>query len=144
MRVSAQRTGRLSRMASQPTMNSSGDSTPLAPKPPPTSPATTRTADGPRPKVVSRAVLLTETPWVETVKVSRSPSHSAAQARPSMGAGATRWLTMRCDTTTSAPAKRSSTGGRSSRATTLVPCSGNSRVVSLADSSTSTTTGRGS
>ena len=57
--------------------------------------------------------------------MSRSPSHTAAHVRPSIGVGATRWQTIDSLTITSAPSNNPSTGGVLSAAITLLGDSGN-------------------
>ena len=143
-RVSTQRTGRPSLRASQATMTSSGYEPILAPNPPPTSGAMTRTCSGARPR---RAAMASLVPWAVCVLEycsSRPSFHSAAAARTSSGQGATRWLTMRWRTTTSQPSKSDSSRPKASSKVTLVPASGKSRTDWAADSSRFITTGRGS
>ena len=63
-RVSTQRTGRSSLRASQATRISSGYGPILAPKPPPTSGATTRTWSASSPSRATRASFTPWAPWV--------------------------------------------------------------------------------
>jgi hypothetical protein len=68
-------------------------------------------------------------PWFGIHAVSRPSSpQAAAAARVSIGAGATRWLTIVRETTTSHPSNRSSARAEASPivAATLVPAAGNS------------------
>ncbi len=104
VRVSVQRTGRPQRRASQPSTRSSGCPPILAPNPPPTSGATTRTLASSSPYVDANA---NRSPWafcVEHHSTRRPSTHAAAADRPSSGAAARRWFTIRWRTTTSHPA----------------------------------------
>jgi hypothetical protein len=68
-------------------------------------------------------------PWFGIHAVSRPSSpQAAAAARVSIGAGATRWLTIVRETTTSHPSNRSAASVERSpnEAATLVPAAGNS------------------
>ena len=68
-------------------------------------------------------------PWFGIHAVSRPSSpQDAAAARVSIGAGATRWLTIVRETTTSHPSNRSAARAEASPmvAATLVPAAGNS------------------
>ena len=74
----------------------------------------------------------------------RSPSQTAAQVRPSIGVGATRWFTTDSLTTTSAPSKSPSMGGVLSSAITLLGDSGNITTSFASDVSWSSTAGSAS
>ncbi len=68
-------------------------------------------------------------PWFGIQAVHRpSAPQAAAAARTSIGAGATRWLTIVRETTTSQPSNRSAARAAASPmvAATLVPAAGNS------------------
>ena len=82
-------------------------------------------------------------PWVGIHAVSRPSSHSAAAARVSIGAGATLWLTMVRETTTSQSANRSafSAAGSPKVAATLLPAAGNSTAAPGSSASVISTTG---
>ena len=84
-------------------------------------------------------------PWFGIHAVSRPPgSQAAAAARVSIGAGATRWLRIVRETTTSQPSNRSafSAAGSPKVAATLLPTAGNSTADSgRAASAMSTTAG---
>ena len=96
LRVSVQRTALPVSRASQPTRMSSVESV-LAPKPPPTSRAITRTSDGSSPSARGEPVA------VRVRRLGREPDvaggrprrRRAADERGSSGAGAIRWLTTR-------------------------------------------------
>ena len=68
------------------------DGTILAPKPPPTSGATTRTAPGSSPTAPATASRASCAFWVLAHTVSRPSAQRAAAARTSSGTGATRWF----------------------------------------------------
>jgi len=128
-RVSAQRAGRPSRPATQHTTACSGSAPNLAPNAPPTSGVMTRIASWSIPSMPASALRVPCAPWFGIHAVSRpSASQTAAAARVSIGAGATRWLTMVRETTTSQPANRSSfsVAGSPKVAATLLPTAGNS------------------
>ena len=92
LRVSVQRIGLPVARATQPTSTSS-TAIPLAPNPPPTSGATTRTFSGSRPSSTPRTILS----WwgvcelIHSVSRPSSP-HCAALERGSIGHAASRWL----------------------------------------------------
>ena len=143
--VSAQRAGRPSRLATQHTSACSGSAPNLAPNAPPTSRVMTRIASGSIPSMPASALLVPCAPWLGIHAVSRpSASHRAAAARVSIGAGATRWLRMVRETTTSHPSNRSafSASGSPNVAATLVPAAGKSTAADGPSASAmSTTTG---
>ena len=83
-------------------------------------------------------------PWFGTHAVSRpSGPQAAAAARTSIGAGATRWLAIVRETTTSqSPNKSASSPAASPNvAATLVPAAGNSTAAPVAVASPMSTTG---
>ena len=89
-------------------------------------------------------------PWfgIHAVSLPSAPQ-AAAAARVSIGAGATRWLAMVRETTTSQPSNRSAARAAASPkvAATLVPAPGNSTAVrpgTAAASAMSTTGGSAS
>src|SRR5207248_10045607 len=81
--------------------------------------------------------------WVDAWNVMRPLSHSAAAQRGSIGVAQTRWLTMRCFTTVSAPSKTSATDPNWRSTATLVPASGNNSVSFFSAASIVLTAGRG-
>ncbi len=81
--------------------------------------------------------------WVDTQKVSRSPSQRAIAPRTSIGHGATRGLRVRCRTTTSQVSGACPPLCDTSKAT-FEPTSGNSRTSPSTAWTGSTTTGSGS
>ena len=86
-------------------------------------------------------------PWFGIHAVSRPSSpQTATAARGSIGAGATRWLTIVRVTTTSQPSNRSALSAAASpkEAATLVPASGNRTTPPSAASAMSITGGSGS
>ena len=108
LRVSAQRAGRPSRRAAQQTTACSGSAPNLAPNAPPTSGVMIRRLAGSIASILARAPRVPCAPWFGIQAVSRPSSpQAAAAARVSIGAGATRWLTMVRLTTTSQPSNRS-------------------------------------
>src|SRR5262245_60136982 len=143
LRLSVQRTGRARlapasprRRASQQTRISSTASI-LAPKPPPTSGAITRTCDGSRPSTPDRIIRSWCGVCVQSQAVSRPSSPTSAAAdRGSSGHGAILWLTSVPETTASQPSKSlSSCSGEPERPATLVPTPGKSSTSSFAASS---------
>ena len=79
--------------------------------------------------MAARAARVPCAPWLGIHAVSRpSPPQTAAAARVSMGAGATRWFAIVRLTTASQPSNRlaSKLAGSPNVAATLVPASGNS------------------
>ena len=129
LRVSVQRAGRPSSLATQQTTACSGSAPNLAPNAPPTSGVMIRSWDRSMPSMPARAARVPCAPWFGIQAVSRpSAPQAAAAARVSIGAGATRWLTIVRETTTSHPSKRSATRAEASPmvAATLVPAAGNS------------------
>jgi len=147
-RVSVQRAGRPSRRATQHTTACSGSAPNLAPKAPPTSGVMIRMPAWSIPSMPARAARVPCAPWFGIHAVSRpSAPQTAAAARVSIGAGATRWLAIVRETTTSHPSNRSAAmAARSPKeAATLVPAAGNSRgEPSVAASVMSITGGSGS
>ena len=147
-RVSAQRAGRPSCRATQQTTACSGSAPNLAPNAPPTSGVMIRRLDGSIASIAARTLRVSWAPWFGIQAVSRPSSpQAAAAARVSIGAGATRWLTMVRLTTTSQPSNRSGWSAAASPkvAVTFVPASGNSRPREpSAASAGSTTAGSGS
>ena len=135
LRVSVQRTGRPSLRASQTTSTSSTLSI-FAPKPPPTSGATTRICSGSSPSVPASTIRSWCGVCVESQAVRRPSSPTVAAAeRGSSGHGAMRWLTSVPETTTSHPSKSfSSCSGEPERAATFVPASGKRSTSSFAAS----------
>ena len=116
----------------------------LAPKPPPTSGATTRIASGGSPMAV-RISRESWAFWVDVQTVSFPSFQTAAVARPSIGRQATRWLTTSPSTMTSHPSKmESSPMGRAPVTHTLVPASGYSSDSSVSAASMAVTAGSGS
>jgi hypothetical protein len=113
LRVSTQRTGRPVCLAAQATTSASRSTPILAPKPPPTSGATTRTAPGSRPSFPAAAPRAIWAFCVLSQSVSRSSAHTAAADRTSSGTAASRWLVMVRSTTTSQPSNRAGSGSRS-------------------------------
>ena len=101
LRVSCQRAARPSRLATQATSTSGGDSPRFAPKEPPTSGTMTRTRSGSRPKIRASPSRTMWALWVVDHWVSRPSSQRATAPRPSIGQGASRLLTSRWETTTS-------------------------------------------
>jgi hypothetical protein len=103
---------------------------------------------GSRASIAASAPRVPWAPWFGIQAVSRPSSpHAAAAARVSIGAGATRWLTMARLTTTSHPSNRSAWNAAASPkvAVTFVPASGNRRLGgSSAAAAMSTTAGSGS
>ncbi len=144
-RLSFQRAGRPSTPATQPTAACSGSAPNLAPNAPPTSGVITRTRSRSTPSNRASVALLPWAPWLGIQAVSRPSSpQTAAAARPSIGAGATRWLRIVRVTTTSQSSNRCSSSSAPYVVTVLVPAAGNSRVSSPAASCGSTTAGSGS
>ena len=145
LRVSVHRTGLPVARAIHPTITSS-TAMPLAPKPPPTSGATTRTFSGSRPSRPPSTILS----WwgvcelIHSVNRPSSP-HCAALDLGSIGHAARRWLMTLPLTTTSLESNRFGSGfsGGFLRAV-LVPTAGNSSTSSRAASSGSVTAGSGS
>ena len=133
LRVSAQRAGRPSSRATQQTTPCSGSAPNLAPNAPPTSGVMTRRMASSMPSMPASDERVPCAPWFGIHAVSRPSSpQAAAAARVSIGAGATRWLTIVRETTTSHPSNRSAARAEASPmvAATLVPASGNSTGVS--------------
>ena len=96
------------------------------------------------PSMPARAPRVPCAPWFGIHAVSLpSSSQDAAAARVSIGAGATRWLTMVRDTTTSQPSNRSAFSAERSpnEAAIFVPAAGNSTVWLDSASAMSTTAG---
>ena len=144
LRLSAQRAGRPSCLAPQQTTACSVSAPNLAPNAPPTSGVTTRTASASTPSRPASAPFVPSAPWFGIHAVSLpASSQDAAAARVSIGAGATRWLTMVRDTTTSQPSNRSAASKDRSpnEAATFVPAAGNSTVALESASAMSTTAG---
>ena len=86
-------------------------------------------------------------PWFGIQAVSRPSAQLAAAALVSIGAGATRWLTIVRETTTSQPSNRSAANlaGSPNDAATLLPAPGNSTGASPSvAAAASTTAGSGS
>src|SRR5438132_1352919 len=83
------------------------------------------------PGMAARAARVPCAPWFGIHAVSRPLAQTAAAARVSIGAGATRWLTMVRETTTSQPSNRAAARVDASPklAATLPPAAGNSRPV---------------
>jgi hypothetical protein len=144
LRVSAQRAGRPSRRATQQTTACSGSAPNLAPNAPPTSGVMIRRPAWSIPSMSARALRVPCAPWfgIHAVSLPSAPQ-TAAAALVSIGAGATRWLTMVRETTTSQPSNRSAARAALSPkvAATLLPTAGNSRPDSPAAASTAWTTG---
>ena len=96
------------------------------------------------PSIAARAARVPCAPWfgIHAVSLPSGPQ-AAAAARVSIGAGATRWLTMVRETTTSQPSNRSAARAAASPkvAATLVPAAGNSTAASAASASAMSTTG---
>ena len=110
-RVSVQRAGRPSARATQATAACSGSAPNFAPNAPPTSGVITRIRSRSRPSILASAALVPCAPWFGIHAVSRPSSpQTAAAARVSIGAGATRWLRIVRVTTTSQSSKRCSSG----------------------------------
>ena len=144
-RVSTQVTGRASRRAAHATTACSESAPNLAPNAPPTAGVMMRTCSAGTPSIPTTADLLPCAPWLGIHSVSRPSSpQTAAAARTSSGATATRWFTISWLTTTLQSAKRSSAASTSRFITTLLPASGNSRVSPARDCLRSTTAGSGS
>ena len=146
-RASAQRAGRPTCRATQHTTACSGSAPNFAPKAPPTSGVMIRIVEASTPSRPASAPRVLAAPWFGIHAVSRpSASQTAAVARVSMGAGATRWLAIVWETTTSQPSNRpESNWSRSpNEAATFVPAAGNSGVPSEAASAMPTTAGRSS
>ena len=79
------------------------------------------------PSIPASAARVPCAPWFGIHAVSLPPGpHTAAPARVSMGAGATRWLAMVRERTTSQPSNRSAASAEASPkvAATLVPAAG--------------------
>jgi hypothetical protein len=96
------------------------------------------------PSILARLARVPCAPWLGIHAVSLpSGPHCACAARVSIGAGATRWLTMVRDTTTSHPSNRSAfSAARSPNvAATLLPAAGNSTAEPGAAASVMSTTG---
>ena len=160
LRVSIQRAGRPRRRATHPTSTSSGLGLILGPNPPPTSGVITCTCSGSKPWALAMVARALCGAWLEIHCTSRSPSHTAADPRPSRDTPATRWLTTRARTTTSQPSQNSSASSpapppgsdappasahpRSWMLLTLVPTSGNSTTSSPSAGSIPMTAGSGS
>ena len=145
LRVSVQRTRRPSLRASQ-AISTPSTSSCFAPKPPPMSSLTMRTSPGSSPSIPATTILARCGVCVVNQSVRRpsSPSSAAAE-RGSSGAAAIRWLQIVSETTTSQPAKSSSSCScEPARAAMFVPASGKSSVSSFSASSTVRTTGNGS
>ena len=129
LRVSAQRAGRPSSLATQQTTPCSGSAPNLAPNAPPTSGVMIRRMASSMPSMPASDERVPCAPWFGIHAVSRPSSpQDAAAARVSIGAGATRWLTIVRETTTSHPSNRSAASAERSpnEAATLVPAAGNS------------------
>jgi hypothetical protein len=129
LRVSVQRAGRPSSRATQQTTACSGSAPNLAPNAPPTSGVMIRSPAGSRPSIAASAPRVPCAPWFGIQAVRRpSAPQAAAAARTSIGAGATRWLTIVRETTTSHPSNRAGSRAAASPmvAATLVPAAGNS------------------
>ena len=143
LRVSAQRAGRPSRRATQQTTACSGSAPNLAPNAPPTSGVMIRSTAWSMPSMPARAARVPCAPWfgIHAVSLPSAPQ-SAAAARVSIGAGATRWLTMVRETTTSQLSNRSAASVAASPkvAATLLPAAGKS-TDSLAAAPAMSTTG---
>ncbi len=116
----------------------------LAPKPPPTSGAMTRTEAASRPTASATASRACCAFWVLVHSVSRPSAQRAADALTSSGIGATRWFGNVCSTTTSHPLKASAGAGSPPDLTTLESVPSNSSVPPASASSKSTTAGNGS
>ena len=144
LRVSTQRTARPVCLAAQ-AIRICSRSTPIfAPKPPPTSGATTRIASGGSPIAV-RISRESCAFWVDVQTVSFPSFQTAAVARPSIGSAATRWLTMSPSTMMSQPSKIESSLTSPPPVThTFVPASGFSSVSPLRAASMDGTAGSGS
>ena len=144
LRVSIQRAGRPSRRATQQTSACSGSAPNLAPNAPPTSGVMTRSPAWSMPSMPAKAVRVPCAPWfgIHAVSLPSGPQ-TAAAARVSIGAGATRWLTMVRETTTSQPSNRSAARAAASPkvAATFVPAAGNSTVASAVSASAMSMTG---
>ena len=82
--------------------------------------------------------------WVLTQTVSLPSTQQAAVARPSMGTGASRWLTIARSTTTSQPSNAAPSAGLPFVTGTFDPASGNSSVCPASPSAGFTTAGSGS
>ncbi len=128
LRVSVQRTGRPVRRAAQATASTSRSTPTLAPNPPPTSGVTTRIAPGSRPSTPARMNRLICAFCVLTHTVSLPSAQLAATARPSIGTGASRWLTMSWRTTTSQPSNALSSAAAPIATATFEPVPGKSSV----------------
>ena len=124
LRVSVQRTGLPVWRAVQPTSTSS-TSRPLAPNPPPTSGATTRTCSASNPSSIPSTILSWCGVWDEIHRVSRPSSPNwALDDRGSIGRPFRRWLINCPVTTTSLEANSSGSGSSGRRKQMLVPTSG--------------------
>ncbi len=143
-RVSTQRSGRPVCLAAQATMIVSRSVAILAPKPPPTSGAMTRTAGASSPTAAASASRASCAFWVLAHSVSRPSAQRAAAARPSSGSGASRWLGNVRRTTTSQPSNAPGGAGSPPERITLESVPSNSSVPPASASSKSTTAGSGS
>src|SRR5438034_1280265 len=145
-RDSIHRTGRPVRTAAAAQTRYSGYTASLAPKPPPTSGAMTRTRSFARPSHSARSFRMSNGTWVETHTVSRPSSSGTTRiAYASMGTGATRWFSIRARTMTSAPASTSASHSVSNASASVDPASGNrSGAPEARAASDPTTTGIGS
>ena len=83
------------------------------PKPPPTSPTSTRTSSGFNSSASHTLVRTPEGIWLDMRIVRRWPSKSASTVRGSIGDGATRWFTMSTATRTAARANAASVAAAS-------------------------------
>ena len=144
-RVSVHFTGRASSCAAFTATAYSAYMPVLAPKPPPTAGAITRTCAASSPATAAIPGCTPCAAWVGTKQVSPTPSWVTTIPFGSIGTAATRWFSMRCDTTTSASASRSGSSPNSNAMARLEPCSSKSSgAPSASAASTSITTGRGS
>ncbi len=145
LRDSIQRTACPVCLAAQATAMASRSTATLAPNPPPTSGAITRTFAGSRPRVPAMAPRASCAFWVLDQIVSRSPVQAAASARGSSGTGARRWLTIVRSITTSQPSKLASSQSPAVPVPSrLLSVPGNSSVSPVRPSSMLGTAGSGS
>ena len=124
--VSVHRAGRPSSRATQATMACSGSAPNFAPNAPPTSGVMMRTWSVGTPSSPARLPWVPCAPWFGIHAVSRPSSpQTAAAARVSIGAGATRWFMIVRVVTTSHSSNRCSSSALASPkfAATLVPAS---------------------
>ena len=129
MRVSTHLTGRPRRRASQAATTNSGYADPLAPNPPPTAGAITRTRSGGSSSAAATTSRVSWGRWVVHHSVTPSPPlptpGTASTADGSMGAADMRWLTTRPETTRSWPVKESASALSFSSEAWFDPCDSN-------------------